>query len=175
MTCNRNIPAKDITGKPLEFVVAVSRTHCTRDLQTRRKKHNKWCLRDRSDVQYQRSAHAHSYPPVPPTRDVHIRDWIEVQLRFVRTSYLLLCCMWLERGINTAFGLFHAGWPVESDAVTETCCYGPHISCYSRLARRHQTHAVKVKAVPVSRGQYIAMSFVSVWSVCILKLQKQTK
>lgn len=40
----------------------------------------------------------------------------------VDTFYLMLCCVRLEPGINTAFGLLHAGWPAESDAVTETYC-----------------------------------------------------
>ena len=123
MTCNQNIPLKRHYRQTIR-----SRRSCIPNtlyihLQTRRNKYNKWCLRDSTSAMRMRKV-------IQPTRDVHIRDWVQVQLRFVRMGWyfhLMLCCTLLEPGINTVFGLLHAGWPVESDAVTETYCYGSHV------------------------------------------------
>jgi hypothetical protein len=122
MTCKWNIPVKNITYYPQEVVGAVSRTHCTFICKLEERN-------SRNEVYETGVMFNTSMRIVILSSRLLVTCTSETALKFscvlcvrVDTCYLMLCCVWLEPGINTVFGLLHAGWSVESDAVTETCC-----------------------------------------------------
>lgn len=158
MTCNLNIPLKR-HYKPPEIIGAVSQTHCTfiSKLEERNTTNDVY----ETEIMLSTSAVRMRIVILPSRQLVTCTSETELKCSCVLcvrvyTFYLMLCRTWLEPGINMAFGLLHAGWPLMDHTF---------LLLQISSEMRHQTHAVEVKAVLVSRGQYIIMSFICVWFV----------